>query len=271
MTRGIPHTVVRTIRRNLRRYRMRRKAGNRWLPDTVYPDDVFVVSYQKSGNTWVRFIIANLIKRDAEETIDFYTSNNYVPEVDRHSRIISSLPRPRMIKSHAPFQSPYPNVIYCVRDGRDVYVSYYFHRRDSLLPGMTFGEFLARPKHHPCLWSEHVDSWLRAERQPRMIVVRYEDLSQDAEREALRIASFLGLDPTADQLRQAVAQSSFENMRRLEMERGRPYKAEGPELFMRRGQPGNWKEYFGEKEKELFKQREGETLIRLGYESDEGW
>ena len=29
----------------------------------VWPDDVFILSYPKSGNTWTRFLIANLVYR----------------------------------------------------------------------------------------------------------------------------------------------------------------------------------------------------------------
>jgi hypothetical protein len=38
-------------------------AGNNY---TVYPDDTFLVSYPKSGNTWVRFLLANLIHPNEE-------------------------------------------------------------------------------------------------------------------------------------------------------------------------------------------------------------
>ncbi len=39
----------------------------------------------------------------------------------------------------------------------------------------------------------------------------------------------------------------------------------------RKGQPGNWKEYFTERNKALFKEVAGDLLVRLGYEEDEHW
>ena len=40
-------------------------AGHNLVP---YPDDTFIVSYPKSGNTWTRFLIANLLQ--SEPTFD---------------------------------------------------------------------------------------------------------------------------------------------------------------------------------------------------------
>lgn len=39
----------------------------------------------------------------------------------------------------------------------------------------------------------------------------------------------------------------------------------------RRGQPGNWREYFTERNKETFKDQAGDLLIRLGYERGTDW
>jgi tetratricopeptide (TPR) repeat protein len=96
------------------------KALSQWMPSTLYPDDIFITSYPKSGNTWLRFLLANLLKQQDEE-IDFHTVHNYVPEVGKQEEIIKTLRRPRVMKSHAPYISEYPKVIYLIRDGRDVY------------------------------------------------------------------------------------------------------------------------------------------------------
>ena len=44
----------------------------------VYPDDVFIVSYPKSGNTWTRFLIANLVY--PEKNPDFSNINALLPD-----------------------------------------------------------------------------------------------------------------------------------------------------------------------------------------------
>jgi hypothetical protein len=39
----------------------------------------------------------------------------------------------------------------------------------------------------------------------------------------------------------------------------------------RKGQPGNWSEYFTEANKTLMKEVAGDLLVRLGYEKDKDW
>jgi hypothetical protein len=240
-----------------------------WLPDTIYPDDVFIVSYPKSGNTWLRFLLANLLNEQDE--INFHTVHKYIPEVGKQKDIVKTLKRPRIMKSHAPYIHEYPKVIYLIRDGRDVYVSYYFHRLKQLSPGCSFGEFLKRQDHYPCTWGEHVSSWLYGPPQSNLLLIKYEDLICDSREQLNRIANYLGIMRTEDQLKSASEKSSFDNMRRLELEQGRFYEDQGPKVFMRKGKSGDWNDFFGKDEKSIFRSREGDILIKLGYETNEKW
>ena len=94
----------------------------------VWTDDVFIVSYPKSGNTWTRFLIANLVY--PETPADFSNINRLTPDPEALSkREMAKMPRPRIIKSHQYFDPRYKRVIYVVRDPRDVALSQ-FHGRN---------------------------------------------------------------------------------------------------------------------------------------------
>src|SRR6476660_7215926 len=84
------------------------RAGNRF---TVYPDDTFLVSYPRSGNTWVRFLLANL--RYPNQSVGFANINRLLadPAVST-SRFLEKLPRPRILKSHEPFDVRFRKVVY---------------------------------------------------------------------------------------------------------------------------------------------------------------
>src|SRR5689334_7193419 len=93
---------------------------------SVFPDDVFLVSYPRSGNTWTRFLLGNLLWQDTPVT--FSNIESRIPEIYFNpDRLMRQLRRPRLLKSHECFQPHYPRVIYIVRDPRDVATSFYHH------------------------------------------------------------------------------------------------------------------------------------------------
>lgn len=239
------------------------------------PNDVVLASYPKSGSSWVRFILANLLTQSGE--VDFLSTQLLVPELSKqslkHGIDFESLPSPRILRTHALRFPESPRAVYLLRDGRDVMVSYYFHYKKFHEFAGTFLDFLESDIRR-AEWEEHVESWLFQDgRSEDVCVCRYEDLIADAFSEMKKMAEFIGLQFSDEQLRRAIEQSSIEKMRAVEQAKGLGISATGDTsiAFVRKGGSGNWREHFGDAEKKIFKQRYGETLIKAGYESAPDW
>src|ERR1700721_535136 len=168
---------------------------------TVFPDDTFLVSYPKSGNTWVRFLLANLMYPN--ETVGFANINRLLPAPGVLSkRFLRSLPRPRVMKSHETFDVRFRKVIYLVRDPRDVAVSeYHFDLKKRYIePDVTLEQFVRRfiagQTSSYASWWEHPASWTAPRHgNPAFLLVRYEDLLADPIGETGKIAEFRGVPP----------------------------------------------------------------------------
>lgn len=188
----------------------------------TFDDDIWIVSYPKSGNTWVRFLVGNLV--DPSTPITWENLESRVPDFYKHSAsTLKTYSRPRLIKSHEPYHPRYRNVIYIVRDPRAVIVSYYHHlRRHSVIDDLTpisalVDRFLQGSLIQYGAWSTHVTGWMSASpRRHRLLLLRYESLSGDSEAECRRIRDFLRLDRDDGAIRACVEASSATRMRELE-------------------------------------------------------
>lgn len=242
----------------------------------VFPDDTFLVSYPKSGNTWARFLIANLLRPD--EKIDFSNVNRMIPgnEVTRN-RDLMRMPRPRVIKSHQYFDARYPRVIYIVRDPRDVVVSqYHFQRKRNVVADQFplaeyVTRFVAGQASFYGSWGEHVASWLATRHgRPGFLLLRYEDMVEDTPRELTKIASFLGLSASPEAIAQAVERSSADRMRSLEKSQAQLFtstKNTRQDIpFVRAAKAGGWRSALPEECALQIDEAWGHLIQWLGYE-----
>jgi hypothetical protein len=261
--------------------RLRHQRHVRLLPvvyrhTTVSRRDAFLVSYPKSGNTWLKFMLTYLLSgREA----DFDSDSTVIAEVGSHRRAPGVLPGGgRLIKSHEPYSGPqkrlYRRAIYLIRDGRDVAVSYYYTLiRRGLYEG-DFGPFLRLflsggvDGYGP--WHLHVESWLSSPLHEKgsLLVLKYEDLLAQPAENLSAAMDFLGVPVPQDRAEETIHAYSAERMRERERQsQFHERKKRKDIMFVRTAGSGDWARTFTPTDEDLFSRVTGGLLERLGYAS----
>lgn len=267
--------MIYLIRESLKRFLGKDIAGRDFH---IFPDDTFIVSYPRSGNTWTRFLIANLLY--PQEEVTFTSIENQVPDGEAQSRArLRRIPRPRFIKSHQYFHPRYRKVVYIVRDPRDVALSYYhFHRKNRQIedayPLASFiSEFVAGRLISSSwgTWSENVGSWIYTRGgTPGFLLLRYEDMLADTLNQTSRLAGFLGVTPSSSLLERAIESSAADHMRELEKTQGGQWvstKGKRTDIpFVRGATSGAWKSKMPEHSVAEIEAAWGSIMSALGYE-----
>ncbi len=201
-----------------------------------------------------------------------------MPDIYANSeRYLHGLPGPRILKSHEPFDSRYPRVIYLTRDPRDVVLSYFHHQRkfSQIGNGYPFERFLDRflagTLDSYGSWRDNVFGWVarrHLEVGPIVHVVRYEDLIDTPVDALAGIAQFLSVDSSPERLDQTLGLSSVERMRALELSQrhSAPHIGGRHELsFLPQATKGGWRHLLPEGAAERIWSRWQGSMEFLGY------
>jgi hypothetical protein len=209
---------------SLRRILKDRK--KRWYFDHA---DVHLLSFPKSGRTWVRLMIGSVIARHFG-----VTARN---PIQLHKLASRRRGIPCILSTHDCRSSPDADgklqlerdkshfagkrVLLLVRDPRDVTISNYYGRKyrarkvdDSL------SEFLRHPVWGVEAVLNYYNIWARNREVPaELLVIRYEDLRSDPVAEFQRVLEFVGLaDIESDVIRQVVDEFEFTKVQKRERE-----------------------------------------------------
>ena len=260
-----------------RRIRFERWLRGREEARRLQRADVAIVSFGKSGRTWLRVMISryyqlvhgiperallgfdNYHRRDASIPKIFFTHDNYIKDYTGE------------YDSKASFYGK--KVVLMVRNPKDIAVSQYFQWQHRMRPvkkklnqypphgaDVSAYDFVMDPNCGLPDIIAYLNLWAReAERVERLLVVRYEDMRSDPNKTLRRVMEFID-DDSADgpAVDGSVEYSSVENMRKLEEKnvfwlaggRMKPGKKGDPNTYkVRRAKVGGYKDYFNDAER----------------------
>uniref|UniRef100_A0A8C5KXN8 Sulfotransferase n=1 Tax=Jaculus jaculus TaxID=51337 RepID=A0A8C5KXN8_JACJA len=221
------------------------------------PDDLLIATYAKAGTTWTQEIV-DMIQHDGDvqkcqraNTFDRHPFIEWTlpPPLNSGLDLANKMPSPRTLKTHLPVQMLPPSfwkenskIIYVARNAKDCLVSYYhFSRMNKMLPD-------------PGTWDEYIETF-KAGKNPK--------------REIEKIVKFLEKDISEEVLNKIIYHTSFDVMKQNPMANYTTLPSSimdhSISPFMRKGMPGDWKNYFTVAQSEDFdkdyqKKMEGSTL-----------
>lgn len=236
-------------------------------------DDVFISSYPRSGSTWLRFLLFDLLM---DEEATFRSVNRYLPYVGQHRQAPELLPGGgRLIKTHECYGRQVRKTIYLVRDVRSVVLSEYRFARYRQQYSSTLDAFLTdfiRGTVNPFgSWRDHVEFWLHHGSQHResFLLLRFEDMREDAGTTLKKAARFLELKPDDEAIERAIRNNDVREMRKKDaraIERIDETKIDRKYGFIGEGATKAWREALTNEQVRRLEDWAGILLPRLGYQ-----
>ena len=274
---------------------------------------IWLASYPKSGNTWVRmFLKSYFMESDEKFSLEKSISDNFKPQGFPDQKILEELKvdyykfeeiaknwetmqdylnlnnETNFVKTHNAMctigsykftsHKNTKGAIYIVRDPRDILVSYsnYLNENiDETLKTMLSdhsyeaGEFknIIYKKSLMGSWSSHYNSWKKYKSRDT-IIIKYEDMVCNTYDTFLRVLKYLSkltnLEINETKMIDAIKQTSFENLKSLELTEG--FK-ENPSTnpFFRNGKVGEWKKKLNKEQVQKIEKAFKIEMIELGY------
>ncbi len=244
--------------------------------DKLNRADIVIVSFGKSGRTWLRVMISHLFRvmyglpENAIIGFDnFHNLNRAIPRIFfTHDNYIKDLTGDTETKR--PFYGK--RVVLLARDPRDVAVSQFFQWKFRMKPSkVAINRYPPRDSATSIFdfvtgdnggsiqaIADYMNLWARESgRVEAFHLLRYEDLRAAPHEELRRLLDFMQVEASEDQVAQAVEYSSYENMKKMESRQqfrlagGRmmPRDKDNPDSYkVRRAKVGGYRDYFSDEE-----------------------
>jgi hypothetical protein len=231
------------------------------------PDDIFIITYPRSGTHWMSIIVYTLLTNGQPFDKDMNDFLSRMVFIDRYgAEAVTKMVRPGAIQTHFPFnyatynsKSKYISVI---RHPKDVCVSCYqllVGHPQSGFSDIDFNRFFELFISGQTLYMDYFEhlrlAWSHKDDE-NVLLISYEQMKKDIHGIILKVAQFLDIDLTNNEnlLNQVKEYSSFDYMKKnfdsslndAFTQRGQPRK--DSMKFIRKGLVGDWKSLMTEEQ-----------------------
>ncbi|XP_021377938.1 sulfotransferase family cytosolic 1B member 1-like [Mizuhopecten yessoensis] len=242
---------------------------------TLRDDDIFITSYPKSGTHWINEVVYMLLQGHAS-----YCRKHCWLDVESIDTT-DNAPSPRIIITHVPIKwLPWRlsqgrvKVIYMTRNPKDVVVSHYNFVANMAATAFD-GEFNYSYIDKFLNGDVVYDSWFRSvlgwekfpDTHPNVpfMMMNYENMKLNLRQEVERVAFFLGKSFDEDLLDKIVESCSFSKTKHDKQENPDPrfktFARDGSQILYRKGEVGDWKNWFTVTDSEKFDQVYKEKML----------
>ncbi|XP_060074342.1 sulfotransferase 1B1-like [Ylistrum balloti] len=238
------------------------------MPDwQARDDDVMICTYPKSGTHMLWEIVCMLMTNKARRIPT--SKSDYMMEVIPKASY-DNFPSPRVLNTHMYFEylpkdfaKRKCKIVYIMRNPKDVAVSFFNHHSNIISYNFsgTWGNYVPRYLKGDVDYGTWFDYTLKWEKfmadnpDYPIFMTTFEDMKEDALREVNRLAKFLEVDRGQDFLKEVIDLCHFDRMKKEKnhMEVVGGWRG-GTAAMYRKGEVGDWKNWFTVAQNELFDQ-----------------
>ncbi|MFN3238036.1 MAG: sulfotransferase domain-containing protein [Pseudomonadales bacterium] len=216
--------------------------------------DIYISTFSKSGTTWTQLILYQLTTDGDMDFDHLFDVSPWLWYAAQRRVEPAHPPQPRLLKSHDDYRR-FKNgrrgrFLFVVRDGPDVCLSLFHHRRNFKRYTGSFEEhfedFLHGTEYN---WFDHLRAWLLNGYGLNLQVIKFEDLKNDFAATVRSIADFCEIELDEERLLKTSERCSFTAMKEHEARLGprnshfegvkdAPYEVKHADQFIRKGDVG---------------------------------
>ncbi|KAM4693530.1 sulfotransferase 6B1-like [Discoglossus pictus] len=216
-------------------------------------DDILLASYPKSGTIWSIQLMNDMIHTTYNKS-----KHDHIPHLELmspdHIEDVINMPSPRFLATHLQadntpksFFKNKAKILVVFRNPKDTAVScYHFYKNIPVLPTVeSWDDFFQLYLKGEVFFGSYFDfavGWNKHADDENVLIITYEEMKKDLAAVLRKISTHFGFALTDEQVNVVASTSKFKNMK----EKSQETHSEFGQAFFRKGDIGDWRNYFSE-------------------------